>query len=51
MTNREVEFHEAASLELDAAFDWYLERSETAAPRFLTDLNSAIANIAKAPHR
>jgi toxin ParE1/3/4 len=31
--------------------DWYLERSETAAARFLTDLNTAIANIVEVPHR
>jgi toxin ParE1/3/4 len=51
MANRKVDFHEGASLELEAAFDWYLERSETAAARFLTDLNTAIANIVEAPHR
>jgi toxin ParE1/3/4 len=51
MANKKVEFHEAASLELDAAFDWYLERSELAATRFLADLTSAISNVAEAPHR
>jgi len=42
MAKKKVEFHEAASLELDSAFDWYLERSESAAARFLVELNSAI---------
>ena len=51
MANKKVEFHEAASLELDAVFDWHLERSELAAARFLSDLNSAISNVTGAPHR
>jgi plasmid stabilization system protein ParE len=51
MANKKVEFHEAASLELDSAFDWYLERSESAAARFLVELNAAISNVAEAPHR
>jgi toxin ParE1/3/4 len=51
MANKKVEFHEAASLELEAAFDWYLDRSESAAARFLADLNNAVATIAEAPHR
>jgi plasmid stabilization system protein ParE len=51
MANRKVEFHEAASLELEAAFTWYLERSETAATKFLTDLDTAIAKIAETPRR
>jgi toxin ParE1/3/4 len=51
MTNRKVEFHQEASLELEAAFDWYLERSESAAARFLADLNAAIVTIAEAPLR
>lgn len=51
MANKKVEFHEAASLELDAAFDWYLERTETAAAKFLSDLGSAFARIAEDPHR
>jgi plasmid stabilization system protein ParE len=51
MAKRRIEFHEEASRELEAAFDWYLERSESAAERFLTDLNSATANVAEAPQR
>jgi plasmid stabilization system protein ParE len=49
MAAKKVEFHEAASLELDSAFDWYLERSEFAAARFLVELNTAISNVAEAP--
>jgi plasmid stabilization system protein ParE len=51
MANKKVKFHEAASLELEAAFDWYLDRSESAAARFLANLNNAVAKIAVAPHR
>jgi toxin ParE1/3/4 len=51
MASKSVELHEAASLELEAAFEWYLERSETAAARFLADLNAAIVAIAEAPDR
>lgn len=51
MANKKVEFHEAASLELEAAFDWYLERSEPAASRFMAELSRAIAKIGEAPER
>jgi plasmid stabilization system protein ParE len=33
MVSKEVEFHEAASEEFEAAFDWYLERRPGAAAR------------------
>jgi plasmid stabilization system protein ParE len=51
MTSRAVEFHEEASLESAAATEWYLERSEMAASRFVTELKRAIALIAEAPQR
>ncbi|HKW62870.1 MAG TPA: type II toxin-antitoxin system RelE/ParE family toxin [Candidatus Acidoferrum sp.] len=51
MASKEVEFHESASLEYEAALDWYLERSEPAAARFADELNRAIAKIAEAPQR
>jgi toxin ParE1/3/4 len=51
MARKKVEFHEAASLEFEAAFDWYMERSEPAASRFAAELGQAIANIAEAPDR
>jgi toxin ParE1/3/4 len=49
MASKRVEFHEAASLEYEAAFDWYLERSETAAAKFVEEVSRAIAKIAEAP--
>jgi plasmid stabilization system protein ParE len=51
MANKEVEFHEAASEEFEAAFDWYLERSPGAAARFASELGRAISSIAEAPQR
>ena len=51
MANKKVEFHEAASLELEAAFDWYLERSEPAASRFVAELSRAISKIGESPNR
>ena len=51
MTNKEVEFHEAATQEYEAAFDWYLERSRAAAERFADEMSRAIAKIAEAPQR
>ncbi len=51
MTSKAVEFHEEASLEYAAAFEWYFERSELVASRFAGELNRAIALIAEAPQR
>ena len=39
MANKQVEFHEAASLEYEATLEWYLERSELAAAKFADELN------------
>lgn len=49
MENKQVEFHEAASVEFEAAFEWYFERSERAALRFAREVDRAIALIANAP--
>jgi plasmid stabilization system protein ParE len=51
MGSKEVEFHEAASLEFEAAFAWYLERSERAAMRFAREVERAVTSIADAPER
>ena len=51
MGSKEVEFHEAASLEYEAAFAWYFERSERAASRFAREVERAVASIAEAPER
>jgi plasmid stabilization system protein ParE len=46
-----VEFHDEASAEYDAAFDWYLERSSDAALRFDAEMDRAAALIADSPRR
>jgi len=46
-----IEFHEGASAEYDAAFDWYLERSPDAALRFDAEVDRALAEIIAAPRR
>ena len=51
MASKQVEFHEAASLEFEPAFAWYFERSKRAAFRFALEVERAIATIADAPER
>ena len=51
MASKEVQFHEEASTKYEAAFDWYLARSELAASKFVEELSRAIALIAEAPQR
>ena len=46
-----VEFHPAAGAELDAATDWYLSRSITAASAFIREIEHAIERIAESPFR
>jgi toxin ParE1/3/4 len=46
-----IEFHDEASAELEAAFDWYFARSERVASEFLQDVNRAIEMIIEAPER
>ena len=46
-----VDFHEEASLEYDAAFDWYLERSQDAALRFDAEVSRALELIVESPAR
>jgi toxin ParE1/3/4 len=48
---REVTLHDEAGHDYDAAFEWYLERSPQAAVRFDGAVESALAEIARAPHR
>lgn len=51
MAGKDVQFHEAATVDYEAAFDWYLERSELVAARFAAELDRAIALISEAPQR
>src|ERR1700733_15082819 len=47
----EVTFHEGASSEYEAAFEWYFLRSEFAASRFAEEIDRAIALISESPKR
>ncbi len=44
-------FHEAASAEYDAAFDWYVERNPEAALRFDAEVDRGIEQISQSPQR
>lgn len=46
-----VQIHPVALTELKSALAWYLDRSETAAVRFVAELDRAIDLIAEAPKR
>jgi plasmid stabilization system protein ParE len=49
VTPKPVRLHPAALAEAEAAFAWYCERSESAAGRFLDELDWAIARISQQP--
>jgi plasmid stabilization system protein ParE len=51
MPTDSVEFHEEATAEYDAAFDWYLEQSPDAARKFDAEMDRALARILQAPRR
>ncbi len=51
MPTEAVEFHEEATAEYDAAFDWYLEQSPDAALKFDAQVDRALAYILHAPQR
>src|SRR5579863_3943030 len=51
MAGKQVEFHEAASEEMEGALSWYLDRGEQAALLFQREIEVAVASIAAAPHR
>jgi plasmid stabilization system protein ParE len=51
LPTKPVEFHDEASAEYDAAFDWYMERSPDAALDFDAEVNNALTVISAAPHR
>ena len=51
MPSAKIRLHPAAEQEVEAAFDWYLERNPAAARAFLTELQQAIERVAEAPDR
>ncbi len=51
MPTNHARFHEAATAEYDAAFDWYLERSPDAALEFDAEVDRALMQITQSPQR
>ena len=51
MAAKPLEIHPAALAELRAALAWYLERSETAALKFVAELDRAISLVVESPGR
>jgi plasmid stabilization system protein ParE len=51
MPTSSAEFHDEATAEYEAAFDWYLERSPDAALEFDAEVDRALAQIIAAPRR
>ena len=51
MPTDSARFHQDATAEYDAAFDWYLERSPDSALRFDAEVDRALAQIFQAPRR
>ena len=51
MTPRPVAFHPAALAEAEAAVEWYGQRSERAAARFLDELDWVIGQVSSSPNR
>ena len=51
MARSKIEFEEDARLETFAALEWYLERSEQVAERFLAEISRAVDSVSAAPKR
>ena len=51
MARSKIEFEEDARLETIAALEWYLERSEQVAERFLAEISRAVDSVSAAPKR
>ena len=49
MPAREVEFHAEAVAETQAAILWYLERSESAAAKFVEEIRTGVRFITESP--
>ena len=49
MAKLSIDYHPQARLEVDAAFDWYRERSPRAAERFYLELDKAHMKIQDSP--
>jgi plasmid stabilization system protein ParE len=46
-----IRFHPAAAAEVEAAMQWYAERSPIAARAFATEVNTCVERVGEAPNR
>jgi plasmid stabilization system protein ParE len=51
MAGKSIDIHPAALAEFKSAVNWYMERSETAANRFVAEIDSAVDLIVASPQR
>lgn len=51
MPNIRISFHPAAVAEMEAALQWYTERSPSAARAFAAEVNACVERVRKAPER
>ncbi|MBI3644355.1 MAG: type II toxin-antitoxin system RelE/ParE family toxin [Acidobacteriales bacterium] len=51
MAAKPLEIHAAALAELKSAVSWYLERNQTAALNFVSELDRALDRVLKSPGR
>lgn len=51
MPNVRISFHPAAAAEVEAAVQWYVERSPVAARAFAAEVNACVERVRAAPDR
>jgi len=51
MADKRLDIHPAALEELKRAVSWYVERTETAAIKFVAEIDKAVKLIAESPSR
>ena len=51
MPNVRISFHPAAAAEVEAAVQWYAERSPVAARAFAAEVNVCVERVGEAPER
>ncbi|HEY5868494.1 MAG TPA: hypothetical protein VI542_23530 [Candidatus Tectomicrobia bacterium] len=51
MPNVRISFHPAAVAEVEAAVQWYAERSPVAARAFAVEVNACVERVGEAPER
>lgn len=51
MPNVRISFHPAAVAEVEAAVQWYTERSPDAARAFTAEVNGCVERVGEAPER